>query len=323
MNGDSRENTNLCFQRGKPAGEPNTSQVVKPAGEPNTSQVAALPVGLSHRSGKSFLVTRPPLYTAHNLHPAFSLRYDWTGWPTDGTSLPPATGAIALEAALSWEPDGLRLLEAHATADKIQLLFSALPQISPVFCCMRAKGRLQHALRKAGLPVAFSRKVSFRSLGENTTPDVEGYVRKQVSKEGFADPRFEKIMQDFTLRCPDVVLSEPFESHSGRYWYNLHVVLVVAGRFRITNPVKLGQIRDAALVTAGESGCRIAAVSVMPDHVHIALRGAIERSPEEIAVSFQNGLARAAGCRVWQDGYYAGTFSEYDLDVIRRITKRS
>ena len=67
----------------------------------------------------------------------------------------------------------------------------------------------------------------------------------------------------------------------------------------------------------------IAALSVMPDHLHMALRGNIEWSPAEIALVFQNGLARAAGCRVWQDWYYAGTFSEYDLDVIRRIARQS
>ncbi|MFZ4396205.1 MAG: transposase, partial [Kiritimatiellia bacterium] len=257
------------------------------------------------------------------LHPAFSLRYDWTGWPTEGTSLPPATAAVARDAAATWEPDGLRLLEAHATADKVQILFRVTPQVSPVFCCQRAKGRLQHAIRKAGTSVDFSRKVSFRSLGENTTPDVDGYIRKQVGKERFADPRFEAIMRQFTVRSPDVDLARPSESASGRYWYNLHLVLVVVDRFRITNPEKLAQLRDAAFAAAGDTGCRIAALSVMPDHVHMALRGDISRSPEAIALAFQNGLAHAAGCRAWQDGYYVGTFSEYDLDVIRRIVGKS
>ena len=262
---------------------------------------------------------RAPLYTVHNLRPAFSLRYDWTGWPTDGAVLPPGTATVARETAPAWEPDGLRLLEAYATVEKVQLLFSVTPQVSPVFCCMRAKGRLQHALRKAGTPVSFSRKVSFRSLGENTTSDVEAYIRRQVGKEDFADPRFERIMQGFTVSCPEVVLAEAAESNSGRYWYNFHLVLVVADRFRITRPDILGRIRDAAFEAAGEGRCRIAALSVMPDHVHIALRGDIERSPEDIAVAFQNGLTRAAGCRVWQDGYYAGTFSEYDMEVVRRL----
>ena len=142
-------------------------------------------------------------------------------------------------------------------------------------------------------------------------------------KGDFADPRFREIMRQFTIVSDDVRLAEPSESNSGRYWYDLHLVLVAADRFRITAPEQLGRIRDAALAVAAEGGHRIAALSVMPDHVHMALRGNIERSPEEIALAFQNGLARAAGCRVWQDGFYVGTFSEYDLDVIRRIGRQS
>jgi REP element-mobilizing transposase RayT len=262
-----------------------------------------------------------PLYTGQNLNPSYSLRYDWTGWPREGTTLPPSTAAIARDTASVWEPEGLRLLEAHATPEKVQLLFSVTPRISPVFCCQRAKGRLQHALRKAGSPVEFSRKVAFRCLGENTTGIVETYIGKQVGKADFADPRFARIMESFTVACPDVPLSEPSESDSGRYWYNLHLVLVADGRFRTTDPHKLGQLRDAAFAIAAETGCRIAALSVMPDHVHAALRGAIESSPEVIALAFQNGLARTHGCRAWQDGFYVGTFSEYGLDVIRRIVR--
>ncbi len=149
------------------------------------------------------------------------------------------------------------------------------------------------------------------------------YVRGQVGKGDFADPRFQKLMRRFTVAGDDAILAEPSESNSGQYWYNLHLVLVVADRFRITNPERLGQLRDAAFRIAAEADHRIGALSVMPDHVHLALRGNIERSPAEIALAFQNGLASAAGCRVWQAGYYVGTFSEYDLDVIRRIAKGS
>jgi len=215
------------------------------------------------------------------------------------------------------------LLEPHATAEKVQLLFSVTPQVSPTFFCQRVKGRLQHALRKCGTPVDFSRKVSFRSLGENTSEVVENYIRGQVGKADFADPRFRETMRRFTVVSDDVRLADPSDSNSGRYWYNLHIVLVVAARFRITDPDRLGRLRDASLAIAEEAGHRIAALSIMPDHVHKAVRGNIERSPEEIALAFQNRLARAAGCRVWQDGFYVGTFSEYDLDVIRRIPNRS
>ena len=263
------------------------------------------------------------LYTAHNLRPAFALHYDWTGWPTAGTTLPAQTAPVALETAPLWEKDGLRLLQPHATTEKVQILFSVTPQVSPTFFCMRVKGRLQHALRKCGTPVDFSRKVSFRSLGENTSDVVENYIRGQVGKCDFADPRFRHTMRQFTIVSDEVRLAEPSESNSGRYWYDLHLVLVVADRFRITAIEQLASIRDAALTVAAEGGHQIAALSVMPDHVHMALRGNIERSPEEIALEFQNGLARAAGCRVCQDGFYVGTFSEYDLDAIRRIARQS
>ncbi len=263
------------------------------------------------------------LYTAHNLRPAFALHYDWTGWPTAGTTLPSQITAVARETASLWEKDGLRLLEPHSTAEKVQILFSVVPQVSPTFFCMRVKGRLQHALRRCGAPVDFSRKVSFRSLGENTSDVVERYIQGQVGKGDFADPRFRETMRQFTIVSDEVRLAEPSESNSGRYWYDLHLVLVVADRFRITDPDQLGRIRDAVLTVATEGGHRIAAMSVMPDHIHMALRGNIGRSPEEIALEFQNGLARAAGCRVWQDGFYVGTFSEYDLDVIRRIARQS
>jgi len=262
------------------------------------------------------------LYTGRNVTSAYCLRYDWAGWPTKGTEFPPQIVAVACATAPLWEQDGLRLLTPYATTEKIQLLFSATPQINPVFFCQRVKGRLQHALRKAGAPVDFSRKVSFRSLGENTLDVVEKYIRGQVGKEDFADPRFREIMRQFTVVRDDGALAEPSESNSGRYWYNLHLVLVAADRFRITAPERLKQIRDATLAAAAGNHL-IAALSVMPDHLHMALRGNIERSPEEIAMAFQNDLARTAGCRVWQDGFYAGTFSEYDLDVIRRIAKQS
>ncbi|MFH1740254.1 MAG: transposase, partial [bacterium] len=255
--------------------------------------------------------------------PAFTLHYDWTGWPTAGTTLPPQTAAVARQTAPLWEKDGLRMLEPHATDDKVQILFSVTPQVSPTFFCMRVKGRLQHALRKCGTPVDFSRKVSFRSLGENTSGVVENYIRGQVGKSDFADPRFRETLRRFTIVCDEVRPAKPSESNSGRYWYDLHLVLVVADRFRITDPEQLGRFRDAALAVAAEGGHRIAALSVMPDHIHMALCGNIERSPEEIALAFQNGLARAAGCRMWQDEFYVGTFSEYDLDVIRRITRKS
>jgi REP element-mobilizing transposase RayT len=56
----------------------------------------------------------------------------------------------------------------------------------------------------------------------------------------------------------------------------------------------------------------------MPDHVHMALRGNINESPEEIALAIMNNTAYAMGQNsIWQRGFYVGTFSEYDVRALR------
>jgi hypothetical protein len=109
------------------------------------------------------------------------------------------------------------------------LTFSAKPEVAPVLVASRVKGRLQYTLRKAGLPVQFSRKLAIRSIGDNCTNDVQQYIRSQVANAAFADPDFANRLQQCTVADAGVVLSEPTETESGRYWYNLHVVLAPNG----------------------------------------------------------------------------------------------
>ncbi len=58
--------------------------------------------------------------------------------------------------------------------------------------------------------------------------------------------------------------------------------------------------------------------TVLPDHLHLAVRGAAAQSPEEIALSFLNNLAHVLDQRPWfAAGYYAGTFGEYSMAAVR------
>jgi REP element-mobilizing transposase RayT len=96
-------------------------------------------------------------------------------------------------------------------------------------------------------------------------------------------------------------------------------VLVVAERYRIVDPTSLTKLRDTSLRIADKKGYAISRLVVMPDHLHLALRGNCDHSPEEIVDASQNNLAYALGqTRVWEETYYTGTFSEYDMDAIRR-----
>ena len=56
----------------------------------------------------------------------------------------------------------------------------------------------------------------------------------------------------------------------------------------------------------------------MPDHLHVALRGNIEHSTQDIALAVMNNLAYFVGSvPIWDCGYYAGTFGEYDMRSVR------
>lgn len=215
----------------------------------------------------------------------------------------------------SWEEDGLRVLEKFPTNKRVLITFSARPGVAPVLLATRAKGRLQHAYRTlGGVPCKFSRKLSVRSVGDSRTEDVR---RQQVGEEPLLDPDLRALLTRFTVEC-DVDLGTATRTMSGRYWYNLHLVLITSERYRIVDEAGLTILRDQSFRIAKKKGYAIASLALMPDHLHVALRGNIEHSPHEIALAYQNNLAHALDRgRIWQATYYVGTFGEYNMNAIR------
>lgn len=263
-------------------------------------------------------LTPQPIYAAAGLRAAYELRYGWTGWPSDAPFPVELIRQLLPAVAPEWENDGIRVLESSLAPEQLLLTLSARPQVSPITLAARVKGRLQHHCRLAGTPVAFSRKVSVRSVGHNNRDQVEVYIGRQAAKEALADERFRELLERLCVRFPEVDLSQPTETNSGRYWYNLHLVLVVAERYRVGNENLLLKVRDTCLRIGAKKEYSVSRLAVMPDHLHLALRGTIEHSPEEVALAFLNNLAYAVGQRpLWESGYYAGTFSEYDMDAVR------
>ena len=235
-----------------------------------------------------------PLYLPGKACPAYQLRYVWTGWPHD-VGLCNLSDDLLREIKPLWDNDGLRLLEHHATTNSIQLLFSAKPDVSPVFLAARAKGRLDHALRIRGLPIEFSRKFALRAIGDTTAADIEAYIAKQVTKEHFVDSRFASTLQPYTHSFADVDANQSIEATRGRYWYNLHIVLVHAERFRICDRDRIQLTHDRCIAIAAKKAHQLAAISVMPDHLHLSLIGDVKLSPETIVLAYQNNLAYALG----------------------------
>ncbi len=257
-----------------------------------------------------------PLYRP-NANVAYQLRYSWTGWPSAGlfTERP---FELVDEIREPWEQDGLRLLEAVWEPERIQLLFSTTPKVSPEYLAARAKGRLDYAIRGAQLGYHFRRKVSVRAVGENTTRDVDHYLATQISNARFVDPHFAAFLERFSFEDPKVDLNEPVTSARGRYWYSLHLVLVVTERFALHDEATLQAIRDVVPRIASKHRHRIKRMALMPDHMHVALVGHFEQTPEGIALAYQNNIAYTLGQKpIWQVGYYVGTIGQYAMAAIR------
>ncbi len=253
-----------------------------------------------------------PLYSISELRPAFHLRYSWCGWLSTRVALSELIWA-SLDKA--WETDGIRRLETAVGGEQIQLTISALPHVSPVLLAQRVKGRLKHAL---GSQAKFSRKLSVRSLGDSRSNLVTEYIAKQVERATFVDARFASELAAFT-EARDFDLGSPTESRSGRYWYNLHLVLVSDRREPTTDIATLRTVFDGCARIAAKKGYKLAARSVMPDHLHLALRVPPDHSPESVAVSYLNNLAFLLGQRRWwMPSYYVGTFGEYDMHAVRK-----
>ena len=259
-----------------------------------------------------------PFYTPDTIRPpAYQLRYNWTGWPSNSYFPDEPNEKFFDELAERCEADGIRLLERTWSRSRILLTTSVKPTVSPTLFTTRMKGRLQHALREKLWPLDFSRKVSMNSVGDADRSTTERYVASQVDKEPLADPGSKPFLERFTVEDEDVDLSKPVATRRGRYWYNLHLVFVVRDRCRIRKPHRLRVIRDGAMRVARAKDHRMSVFSAVPDHVHMALGGAVDQSPEEIALAYMNNLAYFAGHALWEDSYYAGTFGEYDMNAVR------
>ena len=225
----------------------------------------------------------------------------------------------------AWATDGLRRIAHRWQPDLVQFTFEAPSNISPELVAGRAKGRLDHALRKTGWRHGLSRKVALRSLGENTLDVVLRYIATQLDRADLADPRCVSSLADAAWEDGDIDPEQPVASDFGRYWYNLHLVAVTSGRWRIGREDFLPKVTAAVrvwseLLAAGGAGKArpgVHSLAVMPDHVHLAVRGPSAQSPDEIAGGLRDALNRAAGCLLFDPRVYAGTFSSYPLSHLR------
>lgn len=270
-------------------------------------------------------MTPQPFYHLHDVQAAYQLRYNWSAWPAEKTLFPARpTDACFEDVYCGWEADGIRVLDIHWAPEEMMFLCSVTPHVSPVTFTTRMKGRLQYTLKKQSIPIAFSHKVAMNTVGDSKRCVVETYIENQVENAQFASEQHAEFLKQFTVIYKDIDLANPIATKRGRYFFNLHLVLVVDGRVEIEDGAWLARLRDTCLRIASVKKHRISALSIMPDHLHIALSGDIFQSPGELALCYMNNLSHVMQRgALWRPSYYVGSFGEYNMHATRARQVRS
>lgn len=255
-----------------------------------------------------------PIYTPHNVDPAYQLNWGLTLFWRDG-AVPDRHWLAALQGAT--EPDGVRVLKHRITPDgHSQFFVSTKPHVAPKDLIRSVKGRLQHELRPQA-PKAFQRNYCLRSIGAVKREVVEEYVASQLGHHRMADPNVQRRLAKFQRSYPHVDLKEPAFSSHGKYWYNLHLVIVNDQRWMEIREAVLEKLLETLERAASKHGHRLSRAALLPDHIHLTLGCNVSESPEDVALGYLNNCAYVNGMKpVYEFSYYVGTFGEYDRGVL-------
>jgi len=255
-----------------------------------------------------------PIYTPDNVKPAYQLNWGLTLFWRQ-TAIPDVEWLDALQETT--ESDGVRVLKHRITdTGASQFFVSTKPHVAPKEPIRSVKGRLQHELQQQ-VPKAFQRNYCLRSIGTVTREVIEAYVGNQLGHHRMADPRVEQRLLRFQKSFPNVDLKKPAFTSHGKYWHNLHVVIVNDHRWMEIRENVLQKLLAMVEGAAAKHGHRLSRTAVLPDHIHLTLGCDIADSPEEVALGYLNNCAYAYGMKpMYRYSYYVATFGEYDRRAV-------
>lgn len=89
-------------------------------------------------------------------------------------------------------------------------------------------------------------------------------------------------------------------------------------RYRYRWVESIAAVDAAAQQVASSRRYLLGSLAVLPDHVHMHLRGSCEESPEQIVLAFKNEMAKQLKIPgFWQPTYYVGTVGVYNMRALR------
>ena len=222
------------------------------------------------------------------------------------------------------EADGTRILEYHLKPPNVgQFLLSTEPQVTPAAAIRTIKGRLQHLIRDQH-PKAFRRNYSMHSVGSANCDAIERYLATQHTHHPMADRAVQDRLVGASFSDPKVDLCDIRRSAYGEFVYNLQLVLVRCERGIEIRQEQVDKLNHTIRRIAHKKNHLLSQFAVLADHIHVTIGCDITHAPSEIALAYMNNLAYAHGMkRIFEHGYYVGSFGRYDLQAIRHSIEAS
>jgi len=255
-----------------------------------------------------------PIYAAANVEFAYQLRWAMTMF-IDGT-LPPIGSLAPIEKAL--EADGIRVLSRrYAPPNMLQLILSTQPHLAPATIVQRTKGRLCYGW-KAFANVSAKKQYALRSYGTQEREIIEAYIAGQSAHHPMATDRANELFDELSFSDPEVHLENPIKIERSLIWFNLHIVLVHAERWRTVNRDLLLRVQTMVQSVCKKYQWRLSRCGILAYHLHIALGANVGDSVEDVVLRLMNNLAFVHRMKaVYQFSAYVGTFGEYDQRAIQ------
>jgi hypothetical protein len=131
------------------------------------------------------------------------------------------------------------------------------------------------------------------------------------------------MLERFQFVDPSVDLSKPRRSAHGVFVHNLHLVLVNNERYGEIREDRLAVVYSTVIDSSHRMGHLLSRAGILPDHLHLTLGCKIDERPVEVGLGYLNSLSDAlGGISMYQNGFFVGTFGEYDLGAIWNVYRK-
>jgi REP element-mobilizing transposase RayT len=259
-------------------------------------------------------------YNSHELHFAYCYRV-YIRWQTkcirQQTPLASLTSKILNQLT---RPYGVRVLELVATDTDVRVIVSLQPQEAISTCVSKVKGRVSKWLREqlsSNVPAKLLSKGYFAvTVGKSRKRAIERYLATQPSHHHYDKRKLPPVfVEHYKSNSADQArLSSPNACVLARF----HIVLATWHRRGVMGSAEGRAIASEWRRRQEEFRVAIIKVSVVPDHLHVAVRVHPSVSPAEVVVALMNSaqevvqtaMIEAGVERLWALSAYVGSYGD-------------